>query len=69
MKLQELKANPWRFKPGERCYIAGQPQRTATVTLAFAHQRSGFPHYLVVDCEGNEWTVAQLQLTTTPVAP
>jgi hypothetical protein len=39
------------------------------VAEAFAHKRSGFPHYIVVDFHGVEWTVAQVQLSKLPIAP
>ena len=69
MKLQELKSNPWRFKVGSRCYIAGNPQEPARVTEAIRCGRFDWPHYVVMDYQGNTWTVAQVQLSRLPINP
>ena len=68
-RVDQLKQNPWRFKVGSMVFIAGHQQQPAKVAEAFAHKRSGFPHYIVVDFHGVEWTVAQVQLSKLPIAP
>jgi hypothetical protein len=64
-----LAANPWRFATGDEVFIAGHPQFAAKVTAAFGHGRSGWPHYVVVDYEGLEWTVPQQVLSRSPILP
>ena len=69
MILEILNANPWRFAAGDVVYIAGHEQLPAKVTLAFCHGRLSWPHYLVVDHQGHEWTVPQQCLARLPVMP
>jgi hypothetical protein len=47
--------------------MAGHPQLAAKVTAAFGHGRSGWPHYLVVDHEGTEWTMPRQVLSKSPI--
>ena len=60
-------ANPWRFKPGDRVFIAGHPQQPAVVTAALGQARAGWPHYFVVDADGYEWRVPQIQISASPI--
>ena len=69
MILELLNANPWRFAAGDVVYIAGHEQQPAKVTAAFGHGRSCWPHYLVVDHRGHEWTVSQQRLARSPLLP
>ena len=69
MILEKLRDNPWRFQPGDDVYIAGHEQQPAKVTAAFCHGRLSWPHYLVVDHQGHEWTVPQQCLARLPVVP
>jgi hypothetical protein len=68
MILEKLRDNPWRFRPGDDVYIAGREQQPGKVTKAFGHGRLNWPHYLVVDHQGHEWTVPQQCLARSPVA-
>lgn len=67
MILEKLKDNPWRFAVGDDVYIAGWPQQSAKITAAFGHGRSGWPHYVVVDHQGVEWTIPQQCLSSVPI--
>ena len=69
MILEKLRDNPWRFAAGDVVYIAGHEQLPAKVTLAFGYGRLSWPHYLVVDHQGHEWTVPQQCLARLPVVP
>ena len=69
MILEKLRDNPWRFAAGDVVYIAGHEQLPAKVTLAFGHGRLRWPHYLVVDHQGHEWTVPQQCLARLPIVP
>ena len=69
MILEKLNDNPWRFQPGEMVYIAGHEQLAAVVTEAFGYGRFHWPHYLVVDGQGHEWTVPQQYLARSPIVP
>jgi hypothetical protein len=59
----------WRFAVGQSVYIAGQEQESAKVTAAIGAGRCDWPHYLVVDHQGKEWCVPQIQLSSTPIIP
>jgi hydroxypyruvate isomerase len=59
----------WRFAVGDLVYIAGQEQESAKVTAAIGAGRCDWPHYLVVDHQGAEWLVAQVQLSKLPIIP
>jgi hypothetical protein len=69
MKLvDQLRQNPWRFKAGDEVWIAGNQQPyPAKVVEAFGYGPSGWPHYLVVDVQGDEWTVPQQLLSKVPI--
>lgn len=69
MILELLNSNPWRFAVGDVVYIAGQAQEPAKVTDAFGHGRLNWPHYLVADYQGDEWTLPQQCLARSMVAP
>jgi len=62
-----LTANPWRFAVGDEVFLAGHPQFAAKVVAAFGHGRSAWPHYIVIDYEGTEWTVPQQILSKSPI--
>ena len=65
--IELLKRDPWRFAVGDVVYIAGHPQRGATITGAFGVGRTAWPHYLVQDYNGSEWQVSQQCLSRTPI--
>jgi hypothetical protein len=69
MKLvDQLRQNPWRFKVGDEVFIASRrSQWPAKVVEAFGYGPSGWPHYLVVDVQGDEWTVPQQLLSASPI--
>jgi hypothetical protein len=66
MITELLNRNPWRFKAGDTCYVANWPQKPVKVTAAVAH--NGWPHYLVVDHQGGEWTLPQQCLSRSLIA-
>jgi len=59
----------WQFTEGDEVFVRGWPQETAKVTYAFGHGRSSWPHYVVVDWQGDEWTLPQQCLSRSPIAP
>jgi hypothetical protein len=64
--LQALKENPYRFRPGQKVYARGWPtEQPAIVTTQLQHR--GFPHYLLVDDDGHEWQIAQVELSSKPI--
>ena len=65
--IELLKRDPWRFAVGDVVYIAGHPQREATIAGAFGVGRAAWPHYLVRDYNGSEWQVSQQCLSRTPI--
>ena len=69
MILELLNRKPWRFAVGDVVYIAGHEQIPAKVTAAFGHGRLSWPHYLVVDYQGDEWTLPQQCLARSMVVP
>ena len=69
MILEKLRDNPWRFAVGDVVYIVGRAQEPAKVTAAFGHGRPHWPHYLVVDHQGDKWTLPQQCLARLPVVP
>jgi len=50
-------------------YVAGHPQREATITGAFGVGRTAWPHYLVQDYNGSEWQVPQQCLSRSVIVP
>ena len=67
MILEKLRDNPWRFAVGDVVWTAGHEQIPGTVTAAFGHGRLGWPHYLVVDYQGDEWKLPQQCLSRSPL--
>jgi hypothetical protein len=64
-RVRVLNAQPWRFSPGDHVYVRSWPQdQTVLITGRASHV---FPHYFVVDSEGHEWLIAQLEMSTTPI--
>lgn len=68
MIIEKLKDNPWRFVVGDSVYVAGWEQLPAKITAAFGSGLLGWPHYVVVDGEGIEWTLPQLMLSRSVIA-
>jgi hypothetical protein len=64
-----LREQQWRFVVGQLVYVVGHEQVSAKVTAAFGHGIKDWPHYLVVDHQGKEWCVPQIQLSSTPIIP
>jgi hypothetical protein len=59
----------WQFAVNDSVYVAGWEQQPVKITAAFGHGRSGWPHYVVVDHQGIEWTLPQLMLSRSVLAP
>ena len=56
----------FQFVPGDHVYVRGWSQdQTVIVTMTLQH--CGFPHYLVVDDDGDEWQIAQIELSWKPI--
>lgn len=66
MNIRLLNFQPWRFNPGAHVYVRGWPADT-TGLVTEQCRSTGFPHYLVVDGDGAEWCISQLQLSTRPI--
>ena len=47
-----LKRQPWRFKPGEQVYVQGWEADTTGLVVEQLRDGLAFPHYLVVDPDG-----------------
>jgi hypothetical protein len=67
MIIEKLKDNPWRFVVGDSVYVAGWEQLPAKITAAFGAGPFGWPHYVVVDGQGIEWTLPQLMLSRSVI--
>jgi len=67
--IELLNRDPWRFAVGDVVYVAGHPQREATITGAFGVGRTAWPHYLVQDYNGSEWQVPQQCLSRSVIVP
>jgi hypothetical protein len=75
MIIEKLNDNPWRFAVGDSVYVAGWRQtdengnpEPAKITAAFGAGLLGWPHYVVVDDQGTEWTLPQLMLSRSVIA-
>jgi hypothetical protein len=62
-----LCAQPWRFLPGDHCYVYGWAADAQVVVTRQLIFRSA-PHYYVVDPDGAEWRVPQLHLSRSPIS-
>lgn len=63
MNTRLLNAQPYRFNAGDHAYVRGWPQdQSVVVTL----RATGLPlpHYFVVDDQGHEWLIAQVELSS-----
>jgi hypothetical protein len=67
MNTRVLNAQPWRFEPGDHVYVRGWPSEDRAVVTALIPTRQGFPSYLIVDESGDEWHMAQLFLSRSPL--
>jgi hypothetical protein len=67
MIIEKLNDKPWRFAVGDSVYVAGWEQLPAKITAAFGAGRLAWPHYVVVDGEGTEWTLPQLMLSRSVI--
>lgn len=67
MILELLNANPWRFAVGDDVFVANWPQESVKITAAFGHGRSSWPHYVVLDSQGVEWTLPQQCLSSKQI--
>jgi hypothetical protein len=62
------RAQPWRFKPGDRAYVRNwPPDQGVIITLRASHDFPYFPHYFAVDDKGKEWLISQLELSSKPI--
>lgn len=62
----------WRFDRNSRVYARGLPGGPHLVTARVPHEGpSGIicPHYLVVDDDGAEWMISQLELSSRALLP
>jgi hypothetical protein len=67
IRLQQLNERPWRFKTGDRLFVRGWHQgQTVTVRRRAA---GTFPTYWVIDEWGDSWRIAQIELSSRPIAP
>jgi hypothetical protein len=61
-----LNAQPWRFIPGDQCYVHGWPADAhVVITRQIPYQRC--PHYYCVCPDGHEWRIPQQHLSRTPI--
>lgn len=67
ISLRKLNAQPWRFKPGAIAYVRGWPAEKTALVTDRAAVAAAFPHYLVVDLNGKEWCIAQVELSKHPI--
>lgn len=54
------------FAPGARVYVRNWSGEQSVVVTALALHR-GWPHYFVVDSNGDEWQIAQIELSSKPI--
>lgn len=67
-----LNAKPWRFIPGDHCYVRPTdkgpkwlPEAQVVITRQVTYDR--WPHYYCVCPDGNEWRIPQQHLSLTPI--
>lgn len=65
-RVNLLNYQPWRFEPGDHVYVRGWRQDETAVVLCQLDAHS-WPHYLVMDSEGIEWRISQLELSGKPI--
>ena len=66
-KTELLNNQPWRFKPGDPCWVRRWSQdHPATITEQLYGE--GVPHYAVEDYMGREWRISQLELSSSPIS-
>jgi len=62
-RVHVLNAQPWRFMPGDHAFVRGwDPQHQVLVLCQL--ETYTWPHYLVVDEDGAEWRISQLELSS-----
>lgn len=66
IQAQLLKAQPWRFVPGDVAYVRGWNQ-SVTVTIVSQLQSLRWPHYLAEDYDGNLWQLPQIHLSHSAI--
>jgi hypothetical protein len=65
-RVHVLKAQPWRFMPGDHAFVRGwYPQHQVVVLCQL--EAYAWPHYLVADADGAEWRISQLELSSRPL--
>lgn len=67
MNVRLLNAQPWRFAIGQRCYVRGWHQARTVEILDIAP--GVLPTYLCLDELGATWRIAQIELSSRPIAP
>ena len=63
IKAAILNASPWRFQPGDDVHVRGWSQDQTVRILCQASLPVVLPHYYVMDGNGNEWRIAQVELS------
>ena len=61
-----LNAQPWRYIPGDHCYVRGwasDAQVIITHQIPYQH----WPHYYCVCPDGLEWRIPQQHLSHVPI--
>lgn len=64
--MKRFEANPLRFSPGDHVFVRGWPQNQTGVVTAAVLNRA-FPHWYLVDEDGQEWLISQLELSSRPI--
>ena len=67
-----LNAQPWRFIPGDHCYVVPRKDgiqlpsdAQVVITRQVPHDR--WPHYYCVCPDGYEWRIPQQHLSLSPI--
>lgn len=63
-----LNRQPWRFHAGSTVYVRGWPVDATGLVVEQLRDGLAFPHYLVVDPDGQAWDIAQLRLSHSPIS-
>jgi hypothetical protein len=65
-RVHVLRAQPWRFMPGDRVFVRGWTQLQTGLILCQLESYA-WPHYIVADEDGGEWRISQLELSSLPI--
>lgn len=64
-----LNHQPWRFHAGSIVYVRDWPADATGLVIEQLRDDLPFPHYLVVDPDGQAWDIAQLRMSSRPITP